>query len=409
MYITWRIDRTPYRNGAWSSTNTVSLEGFYDPQLITESGEGRDSFALKLTNFANTLSNVIQPQDKLDIYRVANSDTATTTDLLMTGVVQAVPEEVGSNKNSIRVEGYNFSEAVMSALVFYDATNDDVAEAIQGALNSVRVFNSRLGVTWSSGNPSVKTGGGAFPTVGEKFFYKPLRYILEKYSTNTKTEDGTYYWYVNKDNELVWRPATNTTSYSFNNTTDTDYRSMKVTRDLKDVKNYIIIKGGVDPEGKAIQTRVQDYASMNKNGMKFYILTDTAKTSGTLITADTNSAGVTHMRSATYPFTTTWKSLVTGDYVTAASYDDYLEALRLHVVESCRIEGQKVIEGTRNGRLKLEIVYPPETVSWGLGDNIATTVSSFGTTMKRLRVIGAQYNTDSDTFTLEEDYGAGSL
>lgn len=407
-YVTWSIVRTPFVDGAWDSAQQETLTTYYDPLVQKESGESRDSFSFKVTNFNGNFSDSYNPQDRIEIYRVVNSATVSASDLLIAGAVQDVPEQDSSGINLLRVEGYNYSEAVMSSLVFYDATNDTIPAAIQGALTSVAVFNDRFTITWHPDNPSTTSSGGVFPTVGERFFYRPLRDIIEKYSRNTATSDGTYYWYVDSQNRLVWRRAASTTSYSFNSATDT-YRGLKLGKDTKEVKNYIIAKGGVDPEGKAIQARRQDYSSISKHGMKFYMLTDTAKLGGTLHTSDCQTAAVQHMRDAVYPFTTTaWKSLVTGTYITFADYDEYVEALRAHVLEVLKREADKMLEATSKGRLKVDLDFAPGVKEWGLGDLLSVTIASLGTA-KKLRVRGIQYSTTSDSFTLEEDIGSGSL
>jgi hypothetical protein len=416
MYVTWRIDRTPSVSNAWSSANTETITTYNDPILTTESGEGRDSFSLKLTNFNDNWSNYFKIQDKIEIYRVTNSDTTTSANLLMTGVVSNVPETESSADKTIRVEGYNYSESVMSAIVFHDSSGQTIPAALEGAINSVKFFNSGKAVTWNTNNPTLKKDNvTAFPTVGQRFFYKPLRDLIETYSVNTKTEDGTYFWYVDKDNTLVWRPATTTVSvdgdgdpYSFNSSTDT-YRTLKIGKDLKDIKNYIIVKAGMDPENNAIQLTVPSYSSITKNGFKFYIDTSIVKESGDIHTADCNKAGVNHMRDASYPFQTTfWKSEVTHVYESFDSYDAYLVKFRLHMRERCAQVGAAIIEVNALGRLEITVDFPPGYKQWGLGDLVTVIIASLGSS-KAMRVTGIQYTTTGDSFTLKEDIGKGSI
>ncbi len=406
MYVNWKITRTPYSESlrTWDDTLEETLTRFYDVDIQQELGASRNSFAFKVTNWNGVFSDYFHPNDKFVISRVVNTNTFTTSDVVMVGCAESTPEETDNTKNLVRVEGHDFSQAVMSAIVFVDAKTLTIPQAIQAGLNGLQLNNPNFTVTWHPDNPTLRSDGSAFPVVGEEFFDKPLSELIQKYSSSSKTGDLNYYSYVDSQNRFVWRRSTNTTSRTFSVTTDL-YRSLKTGKDIKEVKNFVILKGGVDPEGRAIRERATDYSSISRHGMRFYVLSDYVKTSGTLMKQDVDSSGVSHMRDATYPFTTTWISLATGNYVTAADYDAYLTAFRLNIKTLLQIEGQRFIESRRYGKLKVTLEFQAGK-GWGLGELISCTIPAVSDAAKNLRVASVQLNTDGDTFELVEDIGS---
>lgn len=405
MFVAWKIVRTPYSESlrTWDASSEETLIHYHGVDIQQEMGASRNSFAFKVTNWNGTFSDYFHPNDKFTISRVVNTNTFVDSDILMIGCAENVPEETDSSKSFIRVEGFDFSQAVMGAIVFVDAKTLTIPQAIQAGLNNLQLNNPNFTVTWHPDNPSLRSDGSAFPVVGEEFFDKPLSELVSKYSKNTATGDLNYYSYIDSQNRFVWRRSTNTASRTFVSTTD-GYRSLKTGKDIKEVKNFIILKGGVDPEGRAIRERVTDYTSISKHGMRFYVLSDYVKTAGTLMKQDVDSAGVTHMRDATFPFTTTWISLSTGNYVTAATYEDYLEAFRLNIKTMLLIQGRKFIESRRYGKLKVSLEFQPGK-GWGLGELIACSIPAVSDSVSNLRVQSIQLTTDGDKFELEEDIG----
>lgn len=400
MFVSWKIERYPFSivDSTWSTTGEV-LTSFYDPAVRVNLGDARDSFDFKVTNFSDDFSNYFQPNDKLILSRVVNSTALASSDIIMVGTVQNVPEQVTGTMNQIRVEGYNFSEAVLSAIALFDPTGLPIDEAIQQALNAVRVYNENFEVTWHPSNPTTTTEGDPFPDVTERWVNKSVNQFIQKYSTSDKTLDVDYYWYVDKDNKFVWRPRTQTTTDTFNSATD-EFSLLKISKDIKDVKNFVIIKGGIDPKGVGIQDRVQDDESIGKHGLRPYILVNIAKNAETLVTADVGTNGVTQASDITFPFTPPW-----NDGVSVANYDAYVEALREYVKAQCRSEGEAFLTLRKYGKLKVELEFEAGK-GWVLGDLISCTIPSLGSAAKSLRVSDAQFMTETDLYTLVEDIGS---
>ena len=399
--VYWKFTRSPYSNNSWGSdTNLTEL---YDPVVTVKAGDGKDSFSFKVDNINGDYDTYFNPNDKIVVSRQQNSDTGwSNNDVLLTGAIRNVPEESDSSKDFLRIEGYNFSESVMNALVFVDGAGKPLNEFLQDALNSVRVYNTNFGVTWSSSNPSVKyVDGGAFPAVNERVFNKPLSYIFEKYSTKESTGDGRYYWFVNKDNELVWdKRLDDTNGRTFNEATDS-HKAIKVSKDINDVKNFVIIKGGLDPKNNPMQDRYADYSSIAKHGFRYYIFAYENKTGLSDLDVDQLNKGVDDMADASYPLTPTWDSSVT-----ATSYDNYVDEYRAYFKNKLREEGKKFVDLRKNGKLKVSITFQAGDKTWGLGDVVAVNIPSLSSNQsKLLRVEEIQYSTTTDTFTLIEDEG----
>ena len=267
MYTRWKVVHYPY-DGDWDVTGT-EITDYKDMKLSVRLGEGKDSFDFKVRNTFNAFDNYFNPNDKLAISRVTSTDIVGTGDVLMTGLIKNVPTEQDVSKDLIRVEGYNFSEVTANAIVFIDATTLTIPEAIQRALTWVDSKTSgKFGVTWAASNATVRSDTSAFPVVGKKYFYVTLNKMLEELTSDKFTGDGDYYWYVNQDNEFVWFQADDTGFNNFDMSTQ-NYRMSKSGKDIKDVKNFIIARGGRSPANNIIMDKYIDYSSVTKHGYKY--------------------------------------------------------------------------------------------------------------------------------------------
>ena len=227
VYVTWKLERYARQSadGGWEASPTEITE-FYDPLVRVNTGDARDEFSFKVSNTNNEFDNYFQAQDKIVISRKLNSTSLASSDILMVGVVKAVPVEEDGSKDLVRVEGYNFSESILSGFAFTDPTNVEINQAIVDVVNSIKAQNTNFGATAaldSAGGhvAATTTSGGSFPVVGERWYNKSAKEFLERFSTNASTEDGRYYWYINKDNELVWQPMLDTATDSYDSSTGT--------------------------------------------------------------------------------------------------------------------------------------------------------------------------------------------
>lgn len=408
-YIQWKIEHIPFKNNGWNDGDKTTVTSFYDPTLHIATGNSRDSFSYKVTNFNSTLDNFYNPNDKITIYRTLNTDTTTTDDILMVSSVKDDPETQTFNTNMIRVEGFNFSESIMSAIVFADLVGKTIPEGIEEALESAANKNPNFAVIWHPDNPTVKSDGSSFPTIGSdsRYFNKPLRNVIEKYSTNQETEDSDYYWYVDNQNRFVWRREANDIDFTFNSTTDT-FKTLKIGKDIKDVKNFIILKGGLDPEGNQIQTRYVNWSSVNKNGTKFLFHVSKTNDAQNFIQQDLRESygdNIDDNSYPTFPFTSTWISAATGATVSAANKSEYVQIMRANIKAALADEGKKLADKLANGKLEISIEFAAGTKGWGLGTNINCTIPKISDVAKTMRATNIQYTSISDMFSLKEDEG----
>ncbi len=417
-YVQWKITRYAFTGTGWSGSGTV-ISDAYDPMISVALGDKKDTFSFKLNNAYDRWDNYFQPNDKVEISRVTNTTVFAADDIKMVGIVRKIPAEASGVQNELRIEGYNYSESVATGIVFINPLNKNPMEIVSAAVDNLRLNNSNFTVTYSNTNPTTKKNGTAFPTYSQKYFYKPLSKVLEEQLSDAYTQDGAYFWWVDKDAKLQIRADTAGSVHTYNSETDLVTVSYKEDRDTSQVRNYVIIKGGTDPAGLPIQTRVSDTSSITKHGMKFYFMVSNKKYAESLNQEDmVKSWGTSQATSrypTSYPFTTSWYasytdtiesvSVVAGSQVTVNSDAQYSAVLRQEVITKLKADAQQVIDGTKFGKLKVDIATNAGSKAWILGDRISCTIPKIGAVNKLLRVKEIQYTTEIDTFSLEEDIG----
>lgn len=418
-YVQWKVVRYAFNGTNWSGSGTV-ISDFYDPILQVALGDKKDSFQLKLNNPYDRWDNYFQPNDKVEISRVTNTSTFAADDIKMVGVIRNLPNQSSGTQNELRIEGFNYGESIATGIVFINPLNKNAMEIVEEAVDNLALNNSNFAVTYSATNPVLKKDGvTAFPTHSIKYFYKPLSKVLEEQLSDSYTEDGAYFWWVDKDNKLQIRSSDAGTEHTYNSETDLHTTDYKDGRDISKVRNYIIIKGGTDPSGLPIQTRVTDYVSISKHGMKFYFMVSEKKYAESLNQEDMakswGTAQATKRYPTSYPFVTSWYasytktvesvSVVAGSQVTVNSDAQYRGVLREEVITKLKADAQEVINNTKYGKLQVDITTRAGSKAWLLGDRIVCTIPKIGAVDKTLRVMEIQYTTETDSYSLEEDKG----
>jgi hypothetical protein len=402
-YVTWKLEHNSWNGTGWSGT-TTTLTDCFDILVEASIGEGKDSFQFKIENFNNTYDNFFKTQDKITIYRVANTSTIGAGDVIMVGSINSAQNESSGTSNIIRVSGYNWSESIMSSLTFVDINGLTPPQAIEAAINNARTTNTNITVTWDNTNPSTKNGGGSFPLIYKRYYNVPLNKMIEEVSSNVYTDDGVYIWWVGNDNKLKWKHVDYGNTDTFNASTD-ERLSIKDTIDTKDVRNYIILKGGSDPAGKPIQSKQINFPSVSRFGNKYYIATGQTTTAQNLNAMDIPDTNATDRFPTTYPFDTAWKKKSTGLPVTVNSDSEYVAAIRAEAQDLLDAEAKRIAETLGKGKLKVDITFVAGTKPWLITDRITVTLPRLFSSFKVLRVAEAQYGTTQDTFSLEEDIG----
>ena len=403
MFVAWKVEHVPFVDNAWDDSQMTTFTNIHRPLIRNTLGEQRGTFEFTVLNDSDkTFSDLFNPYDKLFIYRKINSTEFTDEDLLIQGGIKDVPTEEDANKDELKIEGFNFGDVILGALMFVDATDLKVDEALQQGLTSIGQGNPNFLVEWDAGNPSVKTDGTEFPIVNQPLFNYPYLRIIRRYSTQNFNEDQNYYFYVSKDNKLIWRPIEDSTFGTFNHSTDT-YNSLKVYQDTSEVRNFIIIRGGTSPKGNAIQENYRDPESISRHGQKYHIMIDENRYAQTTYERDLERYAVDTMEDATYPLSPNppWNQ---GN-LTPTSFNDYNDKLVTYVKALLKKDGQRFAETRRWGRLQADVAVQPGTLPWQVGNMINCTLPEYPNQVKELRVQSAQYAEDEDTFTLIEDVG----
>lgn len=419
MKTVWKIERYE-RTGdtTWSATPDVltTLYAPYDIIVRDKLGDGKDTFSWNMVNFSNELDDYFNVNDKVTISRAVDTSTLDSDDIVMTGIITQLPYGIDGSKVVQKVSGTNYTETLMNAISFVGAANLPIDQFLTQALASVANYNDAFKVTWNSSNPSVTSGGAAFPDVTERWYNKSITKALEKYSSGQYTGDGNYYYFVDKNNTLVWRREVGDPQYEFNSSTNEDYTMMNISKDTKDVINFVICKSSdFTPKGRVLTVRVDDGVSRAKHGFKPYIMVSKASYATNLYALD----GVDNRTPTSFPFDTAWVASVTrasnptmtpGSPVTIASLNEYETAITEEVKFSMKKDAKAFKDLRKNGKLQVEVVFPNgkatgAKIPWALGGVVNVTIPQIDKTAKPMRVHERELRTDEERYVLIEDEG----
>jgi hypothetical protein len=384
MYVKFILKRyASTGDGVWSGSATTVTDA-YDIKTSMAMGTAQDVCSFKVPNGRDRNIANYARQDKIEIYLSKNGAAASSSTLLMVGLIKNITEQVNNKGKYLLIDAVSFSEVATNALVFATTGTShsmDVMEFLQACLNSVTLRNGNFNVTWKSSNPTQKWNstagdytGGAFSTIngGDEVreFDKSLMDILDRYLTNEYTGDGKYYWFINKDNELVVnkRIVGNAVGTLVEGV---DFKTGKFTYDIKDVKNYVIVKCGLDignPQAQ-ITTRADDPVSRAKNGFKYYMLIDTQ--SRATVLAENNYGG------------------------TNAGFREAVKA-------KGRVNGENFIKLYKEGVHTATVSMAP-TLNYSIGDSVYITAPSFELSSQKMRVREVIWDIDSTTLVLVEE------
>lgn len=419
----YKVYRTPFEDESYDINQREEIEFFRNITTTMSLGDSKNSFSFDAVNFNNRYLNParFKPRDKITIYRAINSTIIdTSSDLLMEGVIKNAGQEIQSNTDLFKVNGYDFSESVMNAIIFVDPldANQRVHEALQSAVDSIKLYNQSFAVEWDENNPITKTNGAPFPLVTERWYYRPMARILQRYSTNQFTGDVGYYWFVNKDNKLVWRPRQQTPDLTYNVLTDINTKSFKIGKDTQGIVNFVISRGGRAPDGTTITSRYQDFSSSSRHGIRFKFLTERNGLAVTQNSVDMSRLGgssengtlPSNIPGFSYPansFQLPWLTEIGETVVNNDS--DYVEKFKRYIRHLLRKYAKEYVDSVAYGKLNIDIEVDAGSKNWGLGDLIRVT--AFNVTLdgtlasKELRVNQIRYGETVDIYSLTEDMG----
>lgn len=421
-FVTWRLQKQSIDSNNDYSGSVTTLTEFSRPIVEVNSGDAKDTFSFTINNFNDEFNNYFQPQDKIIIARAYNTTVVTDDDIIIVGAVKDPPYNRTGSRNEIKIEGFNYSESIFSAIIpRLDARALTIPQAIQSGLNAIKGNNPNFRIQWHPSNPSLTTTDTAFPTVYKDYSNAPFNKFIEEVSSAPVTGDGRYYYYVDKDNYLVWRASTGgAIAGTFDSSTD-DYKSIKSGKDTKGIVNYVIIKGGRDPSGNPIQRPYIDAVSTAKNGYKFYYVVDPGIQAETLVSQDMDKSDPTKKGAHTqrfpysYNFTCSWLSSVDDSSATptmskgvapvVTSNGEYTSVVRREIVARMDRYGNSTLAAYSKGKLKIDISFEAGSKAWGLLDQIQCTIPEVFSGTKVMRIRDIQFTDNTDVYGLEEDVG----
>jgi len=426
-YVKWKIVHTKYDDG-WSSSNETTLVNYSDVLISQSLGETKDTFTFKVRNNYGDFDDFFNSEDLIEIYRSIDSLTFDAEPFFV-GIVKDTPNQNEYNKNQLTVKGFGFSEFILSSYTFTDpgGANMTIPYALADAVAQAGQLNGNFSVTWSPSNPVLKSDDTAFDIVDERFLYKPLRDIFEKYSTNRYTDDGYYYWYVDGNKVLHWKRGDNYDSETYDYTTDPTL-SFKYSVDSSKVINYVICRCGTDPAGNAITPKPEiDESSKSKYGTKFHLYIDRVTYAQEINREDVNKSYSNETAvNTTYPdfssvaFETTWKfagatTMIEGITCTNKSAvtipsgtqsvqeEKYTAILRAHVEAFVTQEARALIDLRKTGLNKVDLTFKVGEKVWGLGSRITMNLPMLDSTNISMRVKQIQESSTTTTYSLEEE------
>lgn len=373
-------------DGVWEVSGT-DIEDAYDINVVASIGSNsKDTFSFKLPNPRGSNKQTVNPQDIIAIHLLINGEVSGDSNLIMYGLVKKVTGEFNDKNKFLRIDGVSFGEITTNALVFYDpgVLTQNVMQYLQSCLTSIALRNENFNITWNASNPTTKSNGSAFPTYTDsstklREFDKSFASVLDKLLVNEYTGDGEYYWFVNNAKELVIRRRDpSTINYYWNE--GVDFKSIKLNINAEDIRNFIVVKCGVDFDGDPITTRYDDPVSRAQFGFKYYLLVDTA---------------------------------LAKERIDSHLYDGNNSALRDAVKLKGQERGKAFADAHNKGFITATVVLYP-TTNYGIGNNIALTSTNYaikdtaqkyvnGLVNYPMRIKEINYTIDSTVITLEEE------
>jgi hypothetical protein len=284
MYVLWDLKRDEnIGDGEWAGELTT-LTSFFDVQVTKGMQGGSEGASFKIPNTRNTQNLGIKPMDIIKFYyKINGAESDDNVNLVMVGLVKKVNLEKSGGNNVLRVECESYSALLTNALVFYDPGNktENVMQYLQSALLTVNQRNEKFGISWNSGNPTLKSDGvTAFPVFTQESdkvrdFDKSFKKLIDDYLIDKYTGDGSYFWFINNSKELVIRKrVVQSVAGDLHLRQGQDFETIKIRTNGDDVKNFIVIKCGYDFNNNPVSARYDDFTSRAKHGFRYHLMVD---------------------------------------------------------------------------------------------------------------------------------------
>jgi len=229
-----------------------------------------DSFTLRLTR-RGLRGLALDVEDTIKIY--CGEGLTAPTDLIMDGVINNIVYSLSNKGDTYVIGGVNKLEHIMHNIlpapwrVGDGKKASDIVEYYIDWINDINKHSPGIS-SW------VDIGKDITPTADPIDYQsndKPIFQHLEELATDKYTGAGPFIYYLNSDNELVWkaRPKDDAGSESATIEEGVDAINIKITYGVYDVINALIINCGVDFNGHKITAHTINSASIGKVGWKW--------------------------------------------------------------------------------------------------------------------------------------------
>jgi len=229
-----------------------------------------DSFSLKISR-RGLRGLALDMEDTIKIY--CGEGLATPTNLIIDGVINNIAYDSTNTGDTYTITGVNKLEHVMHNILpaaFKASDGWTSSKIVKYYIEQINDYNkSPPGMTnW------VDVGSLVTPTTKSIDYYaldKSVFQHIEEVSTDKYTNSGPYIYYLNSNNQLVWKPRPKDDAGSETSTIEegVDAISTKIIYGVYDVINALVINCGVDVSGHKITTFKINGPSIGKVGWKW--------------------------------------------------------------------------------------------------------------------------------------------
>jgi len=371
----------------------------------------KDTWSFTLPNPNQINKDTVHIDDRIQIFFYTGS-LNTSSDLIMDGNVTRITQTINEKTRKIKVQGSNRTEELLGVLVQLSFNNyqKDISEVIQEIIDKVNNQNRKItgdDKFISTNINSTKLDGSAFPKKLFTSAYKPAYELIEKYSTDEYTEDGSYMFWIDSNNTLHWTNKTTSLSsedYKFDEA-DGNIRELKIDEGTWDVFNSAIVDVGRDAYNHGNHTLVYNPVSMVDTGTKWTFL-DLSSTTPSLITKefedhstqwDTGSEGeLIGSFPKSYPYTCSFFTMSSSYEVGTSSWvvnsdTDFNLAIRRTARKIGQDLGQEILNKKGEKKYKIDIT-KTGTNEYAIGELAEITCASHNLSNKKVRIINISHN-----------------
>ena len=306
-------------SGAYTTTPT-ELDNILSINVNLQDGANADSFSIMLFNDGDNEFEDISIDDRVRIYGSLDGSNFT---MLIDGIVNEKNQKGGTDGNIITITGLNRLEKLFNALVSTTGENTQHTASywVKNILDQVNNFNNYTladrGIKYvyqgvdQDGNPSSKpdtiqqtSGNISFVRDFEKAFN-----LVEELSKPEYTGGVNYVFYADTENYFHFEERSSSVGADL--VYGEDILSLRTTKGMFDIVNFIIMNGGKSPRGMSILQMDYNSESIAKFGWKVKLVNE-----GIASAIGTEEIRLMRQRNVydedapefptSYPFTTSW-------------------------------------------------------------------------------------------------------